>query len=793
MSEKETEEIKAALETGDLPLAAYVVQRSDELLKNTELNIAITGESGAGKSSFLNALRGLSDEDQGAAETGVTETTKQLQRYQHSKYPNVIFWDLPGIGTPDFLPATYLRQVMFNRYDFFIIIASDRFRANHALLAPEARQIRKMGKKFYFVRSKVDVDLYNENRKKGFCEEKILEKIRKDCIERLSKEGISSPRVFLVSSREFQKYEFPKLQKKLLKELDSHKKHLFLMALPNLSQPILEKKKKLLQGQIWKQALKSCAIATVPLPMLSVRCDVDTLVDSMRQYCESFGLDDISLNALALQVRKRVEDLKSVVRSPLAKDISKETAETLLRQATERSFTVIYRMLNSFLNGVAEDAQRVLVEALAKEEEENEDHVPLNCRECSHAGGATQPVMRIIVHFAFRAFIHASILEEFETITDEEIAEIREALEGGSLADAASKILESLESLENTRLDIAVTGESGSGKSSFINAILSMQDEDEGAAPTGVVETTTEPTPYPHPTYPNVTLWDLPGIGTPAFQSSTYLEQVGFARYDFFIVLASERFRANHAQLAREIQQMGKRFYFVRSKVDADLAASKMRRRASYSEHRILEQIRNNCCKLLQDEGVASPTVFLLSSWELGKYDFQALEETLEKELPSHKRHAFLMALPNLSLAILQRKKEARQKQIWKLATISCGIAAVPIPGLSVVCDVTILVKTLSNYRQDFGLDDESLCKLAERVGKPVEDIKEAIQSPLAKELSKDLVVKMLTKAGGGALMFAEYLVSLVPVVGSMTAGAVSFGTTYYMLHSFLNELARDA
>ncbi|XP_075764376.1 interferon-inducible GTPase 5-like [Pelodiscus sinensis] len=393
LSEKETEEIKAALETGDLPLAAYVVQRSDELLKNTELNIAITGESGAGKSSFLNALRGLSDEDQGAAETGVTETTKQLQRYQHSKYPNVIFWDLPGIGTPDFQPATYLRQVMFNRYDFFIILASERFRANHALLA---RQIRKMGKKFYFVRSKVDVDLYNENRKKGFSEEKILEKIRKDCIERLSKEGISSPRVFLVSSREFQKYEFPKLQKKLLKELDSHKKHLFLMALPNLSQPILEKKKKLLQGQIWKQALKSCAIATVPLPMLSVRCDVDTLVDSMRQYCESFGLDDISLNALALQVRKRVEDLKSVVRSPLAKDISKETAEKLLRQATgeglliakhfvsmiplagtvfaaERSFTVTYRMLNSFLNGVAEDAQRVLVEALAKEEEENED------------------------------------------------------------------------------------------------------------------------------------------------------------------------------------------------------------------------------------------------------------------------------------------------------------------------------------------------------------------------------------------------------------------------------------
>ncbi|XP_074837170.1 interferon-inducible GTPase 5-like [Carettochelys insculpta] len=384
-------------------------------------------------------------------------------------------------------------------------------------------------------------------------------------------------------------------------------------------------------------------------------------------------------------------------------------------------------------------------------------------------------------------------MEEYVFITEEDIRELRAALEGGQMAQAASKIQVSLEALENARLDIAVTGESGCGKSSFVNAIRGLQDDAEGAAPTGVVETTMEPTPYPHPKHPNVTVWDLPGIGTPAFRSDTYLQQVGFARYDFFILMASERFRANHAQLAREIQQMGKRFYFVRSKVDADLNAARIRRPASYSEQGVLAQIRTDCCRRLQDQGVASPTVFLLSNWELGSYDFQALEETLEKELPSHKRHAFLLALPNLSLSVLQRKKEAMQRQLWKLATISCGVAAIPIPGLSVACDVTILVKTLSQYRQTFGLDDESLCKLAEKVGKPVEDIKAAIQSPLAKELSRDVVLKLLTKAGGGALMFTEYLISTVPVFGSMAAGAISFGTTYYMLHSFLEELARDA
>ncbi|KAJ6663844.1 hypothetical protein lerEdw1_009923 [Lerista edwardsae] len=387
----------------------------------------------------------------------------------------------------------------------------------------------------------------------------------------------------------------------------------------------------------------------------------------------------------------------------------------------------------------------------------------------------------------------AELIDEYDIITEEDIEEIKNALEGGKMAEAASKILENLEALENASLDIAITGESGSGKSSFVNAIRGLEDEDDGAAPTGVVETTMVPTPYPHPKHPKVTVWDLPGIGTPNFQSGTYLEQVDFSRYDFFILIASERFKSNHAQLAREIQKLGKRFYFVRSKVDADLDATKRRRLRAYNEEAVLEMIRDNCQQCLRNEGIDSPQVFLLSSWELSKYDFMALEETLEKELPRHKRHAFLMALPNISLEILQKKKEALQKQIWKLATVSCGVAAVPIPGLSVACDVAILIKSLSQYRQSFGLDDESLDRLAEKVTKPVEEIKAVIRSPLAKEISRDLVLKLLTKAGGGVLMFVEYLASNVPIFGSLAAGSISYGTTYYMLWSFLNEVAEDA
>ncbi|XP_063168323.1 interferon-inducible GTPase 5-like [Candoia aspera] len=384
-------------------------------------------------------------------------------------------------------------------------------------------------------------------------------------------------------------------------------------------------------------------------------------------------------------------------------------------------------------------------------------------------------------------------LKEYDVISDEDIEQIKDALEEGRMDKAISTIVENLQDLKNTCLNIAVTGESGSGKSSFVNAIRGLGDEEAGSAPTGIVETTKKPTPYSHPKYSSVTIWDLPGVGTPAFNASTYLEQVEFSRYDFFILIASERFKATHAQLAQEIRRLDKHFYFVRSKVDADLEASRKRRPQTYDEEAILEQIQEDCQKCLLDEGVPNSRVFLLSSWELDKYDFKKLEETLEKELPKHKRHCFLLALPNISLYILQKKKVALQKQIWKLAIVSCGVAAVPIPGLSVCCDVAILHYHLSKYRNSFGLDEESLIRLAKKVNKPVEEIKGVIKSPFAKEVSKDLVIKLLTKAGGGALMFLEYLVSTVPIFGSMAAGGISFGTTYYMLWSCLNEVANDA
>uniref|UniRef100_A0AAY5EHN2 IRG-type G domain-containing protein n=1 Tax=Electrophorus electricus TaxID=8005 RepID=A0AAY5EHN2_ELEEL len=200
---------------------------------------------------------------------------------------------------------------------------------------------------------------------------------------------------------------------------------------------------------------------------------------------------------------------------------------------------------------------------------------------------------------------------------------------------AAKKAKKQVDNLLHVSLNIAVTGDSGAGKSTFINAIRGLEDDAQGAAKTGVTETTTEATPYQHPTMSNVTLWDLPGIGTPNFKAKTYLKDVKFDTYDFFMIISSERFRENDIMLAKQIQKKKKQFYFIRSKVDNDLRAEGSK--ISFSTEEMLSKIKTNCEENLKE--IRNPKVFLISSKEFCAIDFEKLVDTLVSELPQHKQN----------------------------------------------------------------------------------------------------------------------------------------------------------
>ncbi|XP_031417466.1 interferon-inducible GTPase 5-like [Clupea harengus] len=285
-----------------------------------------------------------------------------------------------------------------------------------------------------------------------------------------------------------------------------------------------------------------------------------------------------------------------------------------------------------------------------------------------------------------------------------------------TLERAIAKAREEVGWLDNVILNIAVTGETGAGKSSFINAIRGLQDTAEGAAPTGVTETTMEPTMYPHPNMPNVNLWDLPGIGSPTFKAETYMKEVKYQNYDFFIIVSASRFKQNDITLAKEIKKNKKNFYFVRTKTDLDVTQEVKK---GVREEQTLQKIRNNCLENLIGT-FGPPPVFLITSESLQRFDFPKLVNNLERDLPEEKRNALVMCLPVYSQQCLEKKYSLFKKLAWAVAITSGAIAAVPVLGLSQACDVAMVVSFLTKCYYSFGLNDRFLERLSDRVKKPI-------------------------------------------------------------------------
>ncbi|XP_061599541.1 interferon-inducible GTPase 5-like [Cololabis saira] len=351
-------------------------------------------------------------------------------------------------------------------------------------------------------------------------------------------------------------------------------------------------------------------------------------------------------------------------------------------------------------------------------------------------------------------------------------------------AAAAEKIKDHVEKENKIPLNIGITGESGSGKSSFVNAFRGMSNADEGAAPTGCVETTKHVTAYPHPRYPHMVLWDLPGVGTTNFPVDKYLELVAFKKFDFFIIISHTRFRENDVKLAQAMKKMGKKFYFVRSKIDNDLR-SEARSKRDFSAEKTLKQVRGNCIQGLQKEGFESLQVFLISSFDVNLHDFRLLHETLERELPAHKKLALLLAVPNISLEVINKKKEAFQNNIKYYAAASAAVAAVPLPGYSAGVDLKLMVTVIKQYINGFRLDVTSLQRLSANAGVQFNDLK-VVNTDLLRKLM--LSVWFLLES-----MVAEEAFRLLPIFGIPATKSLSFTTTYKALNYFLNVLADDA
>ena len=163
--------------------------------KSTEVNIAVVGQSGCGKSSFINTLREVADpEHPDYAQTDVVECTNKPTSYEFPENRLIKMWDLPGAGTAKFRASEYAREMNFQKYHPFVILSCDRFTEIDQMIAEEAK---KLGKPIFFARTKMDNVLRDQKKKlkSNFDKDKEAKKIKDSIMEAL---GANEDQIFLI-------------------------------------------------------------------------------------------------------------------------------------------------------------------------------------------------------------------------------------------------------------------------------------------------------------------------------------------------------------------------------------------------------------------------------------------------------------------------------------------------------------------------------------------------------------------------------------------------------------------
>ncbi|XP_038181934.1 immunity-related GTPase family M protein 1-like [Arvicola amphibius] len=312
-----------------------------------------------------------------------------------------------------------------------------------------------------------------------------------------------------------------------------------------------------------------------------------------------------------------------------------------------------------------------------------------------------------------------AIHKERDDLSVETVKNIETAVEAGNWVELVKQIKQEA---SRTTVKIAVTGDSGNGMSSFINALREIGHEEEDSAPTGVVRTTQKPALYSSSKFPNVDLWDLPGTGVTSQSMENYLEEMDFGKYDLIIIIASEQFSSNHVKLAKALQSMRRRFYVVWTKLDRDLSTSAL------AEDQVRENILKNIRENLQEEGLVDPTIYLVSNFSPSFHDFPKLRHTLTKDLPEIKYDSLFGILFHVCEKIIDKKMKTIKKHI-KEDNLQGGLE---------ISDPNNLGECHKVFQKNFGVDDTSLRQVAVTMSHPDTYFTDVVQSQVTQTHQQD-------------------------------------------------------
>lgn len=375
--------------------------------------------------------------------------------------------------------------------------------------------------------------------------------------------------------------------------------------------------------------------------------------------------------------------------------------------------------------------------------------------------------------------------ESKEVTQDTQFVKLSKIVEQKGPTAARKYLQENVYKWKEETVSFAVTGRSATGKSTFINKLRNVKPGDPGFAKSGSGDTTTKPTAYQNPQNNKIVFYDLPGVGTMDFKKDTYVSRMNLCQYDYFFIFFDKVVSEDDYFLVEALVEMKKPFSLVRSKIDDDLRNAKddgKREEDVIPEIRM--KIKNQISRFTHLKN--SDAVFLISSKNIDIGDWHELLCHIEKCLTAPKFETFVYSVPLLTEHMIEVKYNILRTRV-KIASFSAAaIAAVPIPGIAAVANISILVEEVLHYKNVFGLTATIIALLGLQLFKL-----NCAAFLVGNEMLAEIVIKEL--GNHSALLAVESAISCTLIIGQIISSVTSAVLTYRFLINILDKFRDDA
>ncbi len=159
--------------------------------------------------------------------------------------------------------------------------------------------------------------------------------------------------------------------------------------------------------------------------------------------------------------------------------------------------------------------------------------------------------------------------------------------------------------------------------------------------------------------------------------------------------------------------------------------------------------------------------------------------------MANRKHHAASTLIPATTLELDAVRQQCR-RLVLRRATLSAGIAAVPVPGLDILTDLGMLARLIDDINGAFGLTPAQIERLQPNMRLVTYELVRRMGGiVVGKVVTREIVTLLLQRMG--MKIAVKYSAKIVPLAGQVVSAAIGFSAFRTIGHQHIEACAAIA